>query len=358
MAVKRLHIGVFESCALFAVLVCGSAFADGVNGFYSENFAKSVYADANKEDSNLDGEVQEAALKEKLLSEHGDPKIDPPINVVDNAPKPFKAMMAALEAGEDQLAFSYARQYVRYLKRLQDRTGKVMGFVGLAGEREKMFAENDWQTSQQYDQYRGVLQKDLEQDPQSAASGTAELDERTRNLLEDAERAEAVGVAKIEERRKAARAGTTTTAVKQDPKVLAQKEAEDRLQVRQAMAGKVAPAPGGEIDIAMFFSPNETLGVQMLSEIDALYQKVRSDPRVKFNVFWLGTINPEQEQKLRGTYTFPLKDGNDVAKRYKVSGTPSTIYLARRTGRVYVEEGYRRFFYLDEVFGLMQGRRS
>ncbi len=358
MAVKRLHIGVFESCALFAVLVCGSAFADGVNGFYSENFAKSVYADASKEDSNLDGEVQEAALKEKILSEHGDPKIDPPVNVVENAPKPFKAMMAALEAGEDQLAFSYARQYVRYLKRLQDRTGKVMGFVGLAGEREKMFAENDWQTSQQYDKYRGVLEKDIEQNPAESGSDVGVLDERTRALLEDAERAEEVGVAKIEARRKAARGGVQAAALKQDPKALAQQEAAERLQVRQAMAGKITPAPGGEIDVAMFFSPAETLGVQMLSEIDALYQKVRSDPRVKFNVYWLGSMHPEQEQKLRGTFTFPLKDGNDIAKRFKVSGTPSTVYLARRTGRVYVEEGYRRFFYLDEIFGLMQGRRA
>ncbi len=339
----------------FGVIIgASSAAADGVNGFYSDNFAKSVYSDASKEDSNLDGAVKEAAVHDELVKQHGDPKLDPPINVVDNAPKPFKAMMAALDAGDDQLAFSYARQYVRYLKRLQDRTGKVMGFVGLAGEREKMFGENEWQSSEQFDKYRGVLEKDLEQEPELANSATAELDERTRALLEDAERAEAAGISKVEERRKAARSANAPKSVAVDSK----QEAADRLKVRQAMAGKIQPAPGGEVDVVYFFSPRESLGLQMLSEVDALNQKVRSDPAVRVTAYWLGTVEPELLQKLKGTFTVQLKDGNDLAARYKVAGTPSTLFIARRTGRVSVEEGYRRFFYLDEIFGLLKGRRA
>ncbi|RIL04601.1 MAG: hypothetical protein DCC75_12455, partial [Proteobacteria bacterium] len=52
-------------------------------------------------------------VKEALMKQFGDPSGQSTLQVADNAPVPFKGMMAALEAGRDDLAFSYARQYAR-----------------------------------------------------------------------------------------------------------------------------------------------------------------------------------------------------------------------------------------------------
>lgn len=82
------------------------------------------------------------ASKEEILAAYGDPEQEVPIQVVESAPRPFKAIMSALELGDEDLARAYARQYVRYVGRVSSQsealaklTSEVPGMPEVAPDR-------------------------------------------------------------------------------------------------------------------------------------------------------------------------------------------------------------------------------
>jgi len=76
--------------------------------------------------------VEEApeSLRERLTKKYGDPNSPPALRVQDSAPIPFKGMMEALEAGDDALAYDYAQQYTKLIKKLQRTNKRVISMVG------------------------------------------------------------------------------------------------------------------------------------------------------------------------------------------------------------------------------------
>ena len=107
---------------------------------------------------------------------------------VENAPKPFKAMLRALEAGHDDLAFQYARQYVRYIGHVQSQNARLMSMTGKALEREGMAEPGQWKGGPDFVEDQEILERDLERS--GIAAKSAGLDERTREMFEEAKAAE------------------------------------------------------------------------------------------------------------------------------------------------------------------------
>jgi hypothetical protein len=66
-------------------------------------------------------DIKEQTLEERLIELSGKPEEDAPVLADEKAPKPFKAMMIAMQEGRDDLAIKYARQFVRYLQDVQNR---------------------------------------------------------------------------------------------------------------------------------------------------------------------------------------------------------------------------------------------
>lgn len=114
--------------------------ADSIIDFYSRNSAKTTYAPSPEvaEIGTVSTEpsksIATSALKSEkdLVNTYGNPFAELPINSQDNAPLPFKGMMAALEAGNADLAKAYAKQYVWYVKNLKQRTNAAIQFIEAA----------------------------------------------------------------------------------------------------------------------------------------------------------------------------------------------------------------------------------
>jgi hypothetical protein len=103
------------------------------------------------------------APREKLLAKYGDPSKDAPVLAIENAPTPFKAMMESLQEQDREMAFQYAKQYVRHLRNLQDRSTEVMSLVGFAQKRESMIEGSEWSKTPALEEHRAIYQKELEQ---------------------------------------------------------------------------------------------------------------------------------------------------------------------------------------------------
>ncbi len=72
---------------------------------------------------------KEVLSHDEILKSFGDPNQELPVLAIDDAPSSFKGMQMALEAGDHALAYSYAKQYVRYLNKVQSRTRNIMSPV-------------------------------------------------------------------------------------------------------------------------------------------------------------------------------------------------------------------------------------
>jgi len=131
---------------------------------FSEEDLNELKAAAEKEkatNKDKDAELAKLPAPERLLAKYGDPKRDTPVLAIENAPAPFKAMMESLQEGQDEMAFQYAKQYVRHLRNVQERSTHVMSLVGFAQKREGMIEGNDWENAPALVEDKALYEKDL-----------------------------------------------------------------------------------------------------------------------------------------------------------------------------------------------------
>ena len=98
--------------------------------------------------------------KDRLLAKYGDPAKNTPVLAIENAPAPFKAMMESLQEGQDELAFQYAKQYVRYLGNVQERTTRVQSLVGFAQKKENMIEDGELSNGPALVEDKAIFEKD------------------------------------------------------------------------------------------------------------------------------------------------------------------------------------------------------
>lgn len=293
-----------------------------------------------------DPEKSELTEREKIFAEFGDPETDPTINVVDNAPKPFKAMMRALDFGDDELAFDYARQYVRYLDRHKERVSRVTSLVGHAGEAEGVLGQGDWQRDKLYGDERELLEKYKQRRTSEEAKGEVKsLDVRAADLLKEA---------------KGARLGSDTASQQPTSEVPQIDEAAERTAIARKIAGKVPVDPRGEVDVLFFFGTRDEQSAAMFDQIDQLAIATKSTEEIDIVGLSLDRAPTDALQAFaRETkLNFPLLPGTDMAEKLKIKRSPTVVIVARTTGQAVYEEGFRPFYYLDEVRQAMQGKGS
>ncbi len=371
----------------FAPIVCGAAFvvlgisgasADVAEIFYPHDFAKTVFSTPEKApksklstaapaDTTQEAPAEETPFTDtlaedkpqedlsegaqKLVATYGDPDKDFPVKAQDNAPQPFKAMMDALAAKEDDLAFRYARQWARYQRDVKERTQRVVGLTGLAMEREGMLGEDSWQSSKSYDPDRKLVERDLarakdDREEQYRAKLTPEL----RDLLRRAELAEGQapdGAGGID----AARASAVQAPV--------ESEAETRARIRKGLTGRVPTDPRGEVDVYLFFRANDSTARESLLALDALHSQTAELGKIRVSARLLDQFSVAlvQQLKARQPLQIAITAGKEAAAKLGVRSSPTLVFVCRSTGAAVMEEGPRSKLYIDEVISIMQGGR-
>lgn len=275
--------------------------------------------------TNIQNPAEALSATQKILAEYGDPNADAPIPVVDTAPRPFKAMMKALDANDDELAYSYARQYLRHLKNLQTRSSKVSDLVELGMEDEGI-KEGD-----------GLKQNKILEDKAYAGA----LDEKGKALLEIAEAHEAEET-KLKEKQS-----------RQD----SIQERLERQKLKHLFEGKVPVDPKGAVDVLFFFNAGDENAISMTKEIQALYKKNKPDQRINVMGVSLEVLSYDGIKRFRkkSGATFPIRNDGRFHELFKVSDSPTTVFISRTTGNARYEPGIREYLYLDELVKAIQG---
>ena len=296
--------------------------------------------------AQLDGKAPEEK-KQILLAMFGDPRGDEPILAKDDSPQPFKAMMAAKAAGLDDLAFEYAKQHVRFIRDTQDRTMYMTGLLGQAQVAEGMIPAASWVNAPQFEEQRRLREKELKKAQEEGAEEfnpeeieSKLLDERARELLENAKEAEDYAPEKSAE-----------------PVKPPLDEKSERARLKGLLAGRVPAAADGKIDVYLFARVNDQHAFETLQAFNQLYKNYSADSRIHFVAFTPEAIAAPDIDNFRAwqQLAFPYRVGSDTAKALDVRQSPTLIFAARTSGEFIKEEGPRAFYVMEEILKAMKG---
>lgn len=307
----------------------------------------------NKNEQNQDvtrlvgNENAEAAdPAQKIVSEFGDPTGDGALNVAPDAPMPFKGMMAAFHSGNKELAFQYARQFVRYLKNFEGRMDDVSGAINAAMVSEGMMTKEEAKTYSESKKFMGFVNKDLAERNKNGLT-VAGLDPKLQAMLSQARDAE-FGEDP---------ADNSGEGLPNAP-APGFDENKARADVRNGLIKKLPADPFGEVEIFFFFKSRDEISRQMLADVEQLNLELKASGKAKLVGLALDRMTDADIADLRNQFklTFPISNGLAVAKQMQLKGYPTTVVIAKNTKQAVVEEGLRRFYYLDELVRVIQGR--
>ncbi len=288
--------------------------------------------------------------RDEIIEAIGDPSEDTPLKAVESAPPGFQGMLASLQAGDQELALSYARQYVRYVKSVGDQLTTVSRISRVARQLEGM-APPPGEEDEGSDEYAELVRKDLEKIRGESEDGLyiSQLDPQAKALLNKAAE---------QERRGMPRATAVPSREEQFPTGFEPdfNEAKERMKVRQSLASRNIPIDrNGEAQIFLFFNPSDKKSRVMAQQVEILKART-SDITVEGVVPWEGFTGPEAVKFAEAEkITFPIKGNLKLFARLGITEYPSTVVVAPSTGKFVLEEGFRPFYYLDELVKAVQG---
>lgn len=292
-------------------------------------------------DKKLDeAKLKKLPLKERLEVKYGRPEEDPAVLAKADAPKPLQAILEALDAKDDQLAFQYARQYVRYARNLSESSKKVSQLGSYAYEREGMLPPGSTVLDPAFDGVAKMVREDIKKSTASEAK-VVELDNRTKDLIA---RAEAVERGQV---------------LPEPSEAYTVDEKTGRAQARAKYAHAAPVDPKGKLRVYFFFRSTEQGSVDMLSHFESLRESIDNDPNVQIILMTLdqNTIQDLLFIKKSFNVNLPLRDGYALARQLNVNRAPTTVVIADTTGKAVIEEGARNFGFIDELVKIMRGKR-
>lgn len=287
--------------------------------------------------------------QQRIIQQYGDPSEPLPVKAVETAPKPYRAMLEAIQAGDEELAFKYAVRYVRYMRDLEKITGQAVALEGQAMMREGLLPPDSWPNEPQYRQYQYLQNIKIEDDrkmvgDQEFQAYQTELDAGAREIINRIKESE------YDLFERPVRDGATVSGQLN--------EAAERRRARGVLTGRVPIDPLGKVDVYFFFRPNDREVRAMAADIERFYQSLKRDNRVNFAALTIDHHSPVEVSSFRDAaqVTFPVISGARLADKFKITKSPTTVFVAQSNGRVFIDPGLRNFYYLDELLRIMQGR--
>lgn len=307
------------------------------------NFLNPISGEAN-DDENPE-EVKAEDARDRIVREFGKPDEDDRILGEEKAPKPFKAMLAALQAGDKGLAFQYGRRYVRYLNNVKELSRTAADIAGLGAEIEGSRPRQDHSEDPDPGGYLEIYKRELNETVKNESAILA-LNPEARELL---------GQVRQEVGEADDAAAASAAAADERPRG----EAAERAMLYQNHTNRLPVDPNGKVSLIIFLSSADRGPNSMIGDVQRLAEKYAKDPKVRIegiSLLSLPELNIRDLQRFGMNITFPIREGKDLAASLGIEYTPAIAVVADTTGAYVLEKGHRTFWYLDELIRVVGGR--
>jgi hypothetical protein len=234
------------------------------------------------------------ATPEQLIAFYGKPEEDPAIPSDEKAPVPFKAMMAAMDSGNDELAYNYARQYVRYLRNTSERVDRTVKFQELALEREGIRPGN-----LKDNPYTHLLEKDFEKEETKKELSLSGIDPKAQRLIRQAE--------------------------------------QEMTSEQKADENQIPKDPKGEVDAYLVFTLGDSQSVENAKSFQKLYEDFVHNQKITFRAL---SRKPATDSELLTFASLtgleaPIQDGSKLVGGLGVEGQTQIILVAKNIKQIY-----------------------
>jgi hypothetical protein len=235
------------------------------------------------------------ASPDQLLAFYGNPNEESPLTPDEKAPIPFKGMMAAMDSGNDKLAYQYARQYVRYMRNMSDRVGRTVQLQELAVEREGIRPGNVKDNP-----YVKLLEDDLLSAESKKELSVAGLDPKAQRMIREA-------------------------------------QIEEGSQMQDVSNQSNIPVdPKGEVSVLFFFDNSQNASYERAKDIEKLYKKFSQNPNVTFSA--LSGLNLTTSELLsfsdKSGISIPVQNGGKTFGSMSGGSLPAVLLLTKNTNKV------------------------
>jgi hypothetical protein len=282
--------------------------------------------------------------EQALLQKYGNPFEPAAVNAIKDAPKPFQAMIEALHSGQDELAFKYAIQYVRYQKDMEEVNKKAISLIGQGSVREGVLPVESWASSPEHQEYFYLRNIDLGEPKvkEEKVQTNSKLSLKAKELLLRAKENKHALINEVE---------------KLDSETLELDEEEERARARQELKGRVPVDPKGQVDVYFFFNPKDKVAMGIAQDIENIYQNSLNDEKIEFIGMTIKQFHATKTKVFKDltNVTFPILGGSALAEQLNISKSPSLVLITRNTLIPHVETEIRSFYYLDELMKIMKG---
>lgn len=327
---------------------------------------------ADPKDSGTQAESKEESIDnppkspQDIVKKFGNPDQEPRVTAEENSPDSYKGLLAALEVGDDALAYKYARQYVRYQRNLQERIKKLTELSQIALERDGLVPEQEQSEDPNYERAKRIADA-IEGNSNRIKLGPdtrrVQLDKQTQDLLKFAQSEEEKNIFKEDNssflggdignqagKDSMSRGTQTFDLVK--PKSLA--------EIRSEIAARVRPDPQGKVLVQYFFRPSDKSNAEMIKKVAEIAWMYRDVPRVGFVAFTIDRMSKLELESISGQYpaVLPVRSGSDLAEKLEIKRSPAIVVIAASTGEAHILQGKQDKQYLEEFIKRVHGREK
>jgi hypothetical protein len=263
----------------------------------------------------------------ELIAKFGDPTKRKPVLAKGDSPEAFQGLQAALELGDEELAFQFARQYIRYMKEIQERGHKISQLMKQANLAEKLSDD---------DKTENVTVKEVKEYEEYLAMQESGLGPEARAMLANAEKFENLQSTDRIERDKA-------------------KKALKALLAR----GEIPVDPKGAVNVFFFIDINGETALQTAGNIEQLYRRSLQDSGLNVGVLTLDdAVSSEglREFREKSGVSFPIQAGARLAGPLGVTTAPTSVFSTQTTSKTVIRPGVLSPIFVDELVNVMQSK--
>lgn len=320
--------------------------------------------------TNDDASQKDLSPSQKVINQFGDPEKDVTYYPENNAPLPFKGMIAALQAGDDALAFKYAKQFVNYSSKEKEIVNKTIAFQKLAMEGLGKTKEGYFSNDSDMAEYKYLLEDELKKKEEArlkAESAKAvKLSSKDNSLFNSFDNAYKTQIAsshiqaqKLYDDLEAKKEENGDNIETEESINQKSKDLVLRASIEQEYQGKVPVDPKGDVSVYFFFNPMEKSSLQMAPFVENLYQDMLSMKAGKLVGVssTIGSFSLTSFKKYTRS-TFPLLKGERLLKLMQVREIPAVYFRCENSGEAFIFNKTPRKFELNQIFNLMKGNKN
>ena len=276
--------------------------------------------------------------RESIIERYGDPREQVVITPDQAAPKPFKGIHAALQIGDEQLAFDYARKHVRYMTQFEDRVGNLQGLIAKAMEAEGIADGEGWTAAPQFARFGKYVDKALEEQRRESEPVWDEFvlslpaEHRLRAILPMSE-------------------ATQYDVVR---------EVEHREVFRRYFQKKAPSTPDGKVVLRLYVDViNNKDSLVLARELSELGQYSRNDEQIEFHLFSRKYVAPDELKMFQRRAGLIGVEASVFPVDQELPSGPFPLVTIELPAlkKEYQFHGIRRSYFFEELIQVMSGRR-